>query len=39
VADYRGDKPVVEYVGLGDDPARYEVAYEDERLQITERGA
>jgi hypothetical protein len=39
VADYRGDEERVEYVGLDDDPARYRVTYEDERLQITERGA
>jgi hypothetical protein len=37
VADYRGKEAQVEYVGLADDPARYEVAHEDDRLQITER--
>ena len=36
VADYRDDDDQVEYVGLGDDPARYQVSYEGDRLRVVE---
>lgn len=36
VADYRTAESTVEYFGLGDDPSRYRVSYEADRLRIVE---